>query len=55
MTLSIVIPVYNEAESLLPLHAELSEVGAARGYTLEIVFVDDGSTDDSWRVIEQLA
>lgn len=55
MTLSTVIPVCNEAESLESLHAELSEVAAAQGYALDIVFVDDGSTDNSWRVIQQLA
>ncbi|MBI3462788.1 MAG: glycosyltransferase family 2 protein [Planctomycetes bacterium] len=55
MTLSVVIPVCNEAQSLESLHAELSEVAAAQGYALDIVFVDDGSTDNSWRVIRQLA
>jgi dolichol-phosphate mannosyltransferase len=53
--LSTVIPVFNEAESLVALHAELDEVARANGYTLDIVFVDDGSSDGSWRVIEQLA
>ena len=42
--LSIVIPVFNEAESLETLHRELSEVAAAEGYDLDVVFVDDGST-----------
>jgi len=53
--LSIVIPVYNEAESLVELHREFQEVAAEQGYTLDIVFVDDGSTDGSWSIIEQLA
>ncbi len=53
--LSIVIPVYNEAESLAALHRELSDVAAAQGYDLDIVFVDDGSTDGSWDAIERLA
>jgi glycosyltransferase involved in cell wall biosynthesis len=53
--LSIVIPVYNEAESLATLHQELSDVAAAQGYELDIVFVDDGSTDGSWPAIRQLA
>jgi dolichol-phosphate mannosyltransferase len=52
--LSIVVPVYNEAESLPQLHAELSEVAAARGYDLEILFIDDGSRDASWETIERL-
>lgn len=53
--LSIVIPVFNEAESLAILHRELSEVAARQGYDLDVVFVDDGSTDGSWEVICGLA
>lgn len=53
--LSIVIPVFNEAESLATLHRELSEVAAAHGYDLDIVMIDDGSTDGSWKVIQELA
>ena len=53
--LSLVIPVYNEVESLRELHRELSEVATANGYTLDIVFVDDGSKDGSWELIENLA
>ena len=53
--LSIVIPVFDEAESLATLHKELSEVAAARGYDLDVVFVDDGSTDGSWQAICRLA
>ncbi len=53
--LSIVIPVYNERESLTGLHAELDEVARLNGYELDVIFVDDGSTDGSWKVIEQLA
>ena len=53
--LSTVIPVFNEIESLEKLYAELDEVASAHGYDLDIVFVDDGSTDGSWQVIERLA
>jgi glycosyltransferase involved in cell wall biosynthesis len=53
--LSIVIPVYNEAESLETLHRELSEVADAEGYELDIIFVDDGSADQSWEIIRRLA
>ena len=53
--LSAVIPVYNEADSLQQLHAELSDVAQQHGYQLEIIFVDDGSSDESWDRIEQLA
>ncbi len=54
-TLSTVIPVYNEAESLQILHGQLCEVSQEHGYELDIIFVDDGSTDESWKVIEGLA
>ncbi len=53
--LSTVIPVYNEAESLETLHAELDAVAREQNYELDMVFVDDGSTDGSWDVIERLA
>ncbi len=53
--LSAVIPVYNEAESLAALHGELVQVADEQGYDLEILFVDDGSKDDSWARIEELA
>jgi len=53
--LSVVIPVYNEQESLQALHREIDEVAAAEGYDLEVIFVDDGSADDSWQRIQELA
>jgi glycosyltransferase involved in cell wall biosynthesis len=53
--LSIVIPVKDEHESLADLHRELGEVAQANGYDLDILFVDDGSTDGSWKVIQSLA
>jgi len=53
--LSVVIPVLNEEESLEALHRELCEVAEAEGYDLDLVFVDDGSTDRSWERIEGLA
>ena len=49
---SIVIPVYNEAESLRQLHTEISALDATRDFDLEILFVDDGSTDGSISVYE---
>lgn len=55
MKLSTVIPVFNEVESLPRLHAEISDVAREHGYDLEIIFVDDGSTDRSWEAIERLA
>ncbi|MDX1946952.1 MAG: glycosyltransferase family 2 protein [Pirellulaceae bacterium] len=53
--LSAVIPVFNEQDSLATLHGELADVAKEHDYNLEIVFVDDGSTDDSWAEIERLA
>ena len=53
--LSVVIPVLNEASSLETLWQELAAVARDRGYELEVIFVDDGSTDASWSVIERLA
>src|SRR5689334_17066736 len=53
--LSIVIPVRDERESLAPLYREIREVAEAQGYDLEIIFIDDGSSDGSWSAIRQLA
>lgn len=54
-TVSLVIPVYNERESLRPLLDEVLPVVRALGRRAEVVFVDDGSTDGSSRLLEQLA
>ena len=53
--ISAVIPVFNEQESLVPLHAEIVETAKQAGLDLEVLFVDDGSTDGSWDVIAGLA
>jgi dolichol-phosphate mannosyltransferase len=53
--LSLVIPVYNEEESLLPLHDEIVVVVQREGLELEIIFIDDGSRDGSWDIISDLA
>ncbi len=53
--LSIVIPVLNEAPSLAPLYHEIREVAASQGLSIEVIFIDDGSTDDSWDAICRLA
>jgi len=53
--LSIVIPVFNEAESLESLHQEIREVAAAHRLDYEIIFIDDGSTDGSWQAIRRIA
>ncbi len=54
MDLSIVIPLLNEAESLPELSAWIEKVMIDNGYSYEIIMVDDGSSDDSWDVIESL-
>lgn len=54
MDLSIIIPLYNEEESLPELHDWISRVLAERDISYEIIFVDDGSSDGSWRVITEL-
>ncbi len=53
--LSIVIPVYDEAESLAQLHAEITDAVAPLGLMYEVIFVDDGSRDGSWEMIRSLA
>ncbi len=55
MQLSIVIPLYNEEESLPELHAWIKRVVDREGYDYEVLFVDDGSRDNSWKVVQSLA
>ena len=55
MDISVVIPLYNEEESLPELYAWIARVMKANGLSYEVIFVNDGSTDRSWQVIEQLA
>ena len=55
MDISVVIPLYNESESLTELTQWISRVMNENEFTYEIIFVNDGSTDNSWQVIEQLA
>ncbi|MCR4665305.1 MAG: glycosyltransferase family 2 protein [Paludibacteraceae bacterium] len=54
MDISVVVPLYNESESLPKLYEWLSRVMRENGYSYEILFVDDGSTDGSWNVIRCL-
>lgn len=55
MDISVVIPLYNEAESLPELNAWIERVMDTNGFSYEILYVDDGSTDNSWRIIEGLS
>lgn len=54
-SLSVVIPVFDEAPSLAELHRELAAAADAQQYDVQIVMVDDGSTDASWQEIAELA
>ncbi len=54
MDISVVIPLLNEAESLPELTAWIERVVTANNYSYEIIFIDDGSTDNSWEVIMNL-
>lgn len=53
--LSLVIPVFNEHDSLAPLLAEITAVVAGIDLRVEVIFVDDGSTDGSWQLVRELA
>ncbi len=55
MTISIVIPLLNEEESLQELHDWIASVMQSNHFLYEIVFIDDGSTDNSWEIISKLA
>ncbi|MDA0834695.1 MAG: glycosyltransferase family 2 protein [Planctomycetota bacterium] len=52
--LSIVVPVLNESESLSELYSEIEKACAGHEINYELIFIDDGSTDDSWMLIENL-
>ncbi len=54
MDISVVIPLYNEDESIGELFSWIKRVMEANGFSYEVIFVNDGSTDRSWQVIEQL-
>jgi len=53
VNISVVIPVYNEEESIPELTEWIIRVMQANGYSFEILYVDDGSKDSSWNIIEQ--
>ena len=55
MQLSIIIPLFNEEESLLELHQWIQKVMIVNKFSYEIIFIDDGSTDSSWQVIENIS
>ena len=53
--LSIIVPVLNESESLRELHAQISAVSSAHKLPFELIFIDDGSKDASWPIIQALS
>lgn len=55
MDISIVIPLFNEEESLPELTGWIKKVCTSNNYSYEIIFVDDGSTDNSWKIIKELS
>jgi len=55
MDISVVIPLFNEEESIPELYAWIERVMHANGFTYEIIFINDGSTDKSWEIIEKLS
>lgn len=55
LQLSICVPLYNEQESLSELHQWIKKVMDENNFSYEVIFVDDGSTDESWSVIQKLA
>lgn len=55
MDISVVVPLYNEAESLPELYSWIERVMNANGFSFEVIFINDGSTDSSWKVIQQLS
>jgi len=54
MDISLIIPLYNEAESIPELFAWVKKVMTENKYSYEIIFVNDGSTDNSWEIIQEL-
>ena len=54
MDISVIVPLFNEEESLPELHAWIQRVMKTNGFSYEIIFVNDGSTDNSWGIIEEL-
>ena len=55
MDISVVIPLYNEEESIPELYAWIRRVMQEHQFSYEVIFVNDGSTDHSWNVIEERA
>src|SRR5699024_12414805 len=55
MDISVVIPLLNEQDSLIELYDWVAEIMQTNRFSYEIIFIDDGSSDDSWNIIQSLA
>ena len=55
MDISVIIPLLNESDSLSELHSSLEKVMASNSFSYEVIFIDDGSSDDSWNAINRLS
>ena len=55
MNISVVIPLLNEEESIKELHDWIAKVMRSNQFLYEVIFIDDGSTDKSWEIIDKLA
>lgn len=55
MDISVVIPLLNEQESLKELHDWIANVMQSNHFSYEIIFIDDGSADDSWKTIKEIS
>ena len=54
MNISVVIPLLNEEESIKELYLWIAKVMQANSFSYEVIFIDDGSTDTSWSIIDSL-
>ena len=55
MNLSVVIPLLNEQDSLKELHDWIAKVMQSNHFSYEIIYIDDGSTDNSWQIISEIS
>ena len=53
--ISVIVPALNESPTLEELHRELAAIASEQGYELQVIVIDDGSTDDTWEVVERLS
>ena len=54
MDISVIVPLYNEEQSLPELEAWINRIMVENNYTYEVIMIDDGSTDNSWAIVQEL-